>query len=80
MTAETLKEIPFNVIRLLVPIFLKRYSYEDIDRLFLHISNIGLNTCFCSNTEDELYRWFYQVNQQDHPQPLDVLSELLNDF
>ncbi|MBQ5516595.1 MAG: hypothetical protein IIT88_05895, partial [Acetobacter sp.] len=72
MTAETLKEIPFDVIRLLVPIFLKRYSYEDIDRLFPHISNIELNTCGCSDRKDELYGWFYQVNQQDHPQPLSV--------
>lgn len=80
MTAETLKEIPFDVIRLLVPIFLKCYSCNDIDRLFPHISNIGLNTCGYSDTEDELYGWFYQVNQQDHPQPLSVLSKLLNDF
>ncbi|MBO6086624.1 MAG: abortive infection family protein [Acetobacter sp.] len=82
MAAENPEKIPFDVIRLLVQIFLKHYSYPDIDRLFPHISNIELNVCHCFNEEeeDELYRWFYQVNQQDHPQPLDVLGELLNDF
>ncbi|MBO6042919.1 MAG: hypothetical protein J6P47_00425 [Acetobacter sp.] len=54
MAAENPEKIPFDVIRLLVQIFLKHYSYPDIERLFPHISNIELNVCHYFNEEDKL--------------------------
>ena len=85
MTAESPEEIPICIVRLLVQIFSEDYyySYEDINILFPRISKIGIYTQsdnFCDNRKEKLYEWFDSVNQQDYPQPLDVLGTLLDDF
>ena len=91
MTAETLKEIPFGVIRLLVEVLPKYYSYNDMNMLFSHISKItlylneeiesSLNEYDSINYQKNLlWQWFKDVNKQDKPSPLEVLNELLNDF
>ncbi len=78
MTTESPEEIPLPVIRLLVKVFSRHYCYRDINRLFPRISSIGIDVGY--NTEDALFEWFDEVNQQDNPHPLNVLGDLLNDF